>query len=275
MRSMAEKYTVLKTEIKKDGVTVILAQKDSEPDVLELSLEDFLEESLHENDRISSAQYLDLKKKSVRYKAYRLCIRKLSVKDRTEKEIRGILSEQAELSKKDAEEIFGKLKRKGYIDDSGYADTVIQDLRASLFGKERILKVLKEKGISEELIREKLNAEKPEKEIERGAQYAGMLIKTLDKYPQKEKRGRLLRKLVYRGYEKDDCTEILSSITFEKNEEKEHALLRKAFDSAYTRHARKYEGPALKNAVLRSLLSKGFRYDDIMEYWNENGGTDQ
>ena len=262
---MKKVWVVESIRYKKDGAVITALHKDYKTEeTVFLPAEEFIREALKEKEILDDEHWKKLKEDAAYFSAYRECLRKLSIKDRTEKEILDILYEQKGLTAEKRKEILVKLKKKNLVNDADYAENRIGDLRMALYGKNRIYRSLKEKGIEENLIREKLDSESPQKEVERGTEYARRLESMLNSVPYREKKTRLKQKLMTHGYDSQDCDTIIASITVSKDDEKEERLLEKAAESAYRRHSGKKEGRELKNAVIRLLLGKGFGYEDIM-----------
>ena len=53
---------------------------------------------------------------------------------------------------------------------------------------------------------------------------------------------------------------------------KESNKLKNDFDKVLIRYKRNYEGYELKNKVISSLKSKGYRINDIMKMWEKRYG---
>ena len=262
---MKKVWVVESIRYKKDGAEITAVHKETKTEeTVFLPSEEFIRESLKEKESLNEDRWGKLKSDAAYFGAYRECLRKLTLKDRTEKEITEILYGQKGLNAEKRKEILDKLKKRNLVNDVEYAENRIAELRMSLYGKNRIIRSLKEKGIEENLIWEKLESEDPNKEIERGRELAKKIESTLGSVPFREKKTRLKQKLMTRGYDPQDCDTILSSITLLKDPAKEGSLLKKAAESAYRRYSGKKKGRELQSAVIRSLLGKGFGYEDIM-----------
>lgn len=78
-------------------------------------------------------------------------LRKLSKRDYTEKELRDFLFSQGN---SDDLSILDELKKYNYLNDKRFAENKIRNRKGSFHGIEFITSELKEKGISEEIIKE-------------------------------------------------------------------------------------------------------------------------
>ena len=87
-----------------------------------------------------------------------------------------------------------------------------------------------------------------------------------------KKKQAIISKLVAAGFSYDLVNRAVQSLGVRSENELE--LLKREYDKAFVRYAKKYEGHDLKQRVLTSLMQKGFDYDEIKELLEEENGKE-
>jgi regulatory protein len=131
----------------------------------------------------------------------------LGRRERTEREVRGYL-ENKDITAAIADEAVAELLQLGYIDDARYARLFAQDKRAlDGWGRERIARALRERGLARELIEAALEGHGREDEV---AQAVALLQRRFPKAPvERRERDRALGILLRKGYESELALEAL------------------------------------------------------------------
>ena len=106
-----KKYVISKIKINYDYVSLLLDDTK-----IMISIDDYYEYKLCENKEISEDLFEQLKKNENKLKAYRSCLRKLSIKDYSISSIRKSLY-RYDLDKDQIKEIIDKLIKYGFLDD--------------------------------------------------------------------------------------------------------------------------------------------------------------
>ena len=230
-------------------------------DKLSLSPFTFTEFRLYEGKQLSEQEYLNLisSKKEEGYMEYAL--RLLSRENYSSYVLYGkILDRGANVEL--AQKIIDKLTKEGLLDDKMYAKTYAEDVaELRLYGRNKVLFNLHQKGISNEII-DNLSFPR-EKELEKALNYVKVLDRRLLKAPKKKKVGKTLLALRERGFDLDVAKEATNQALSFPSEEENKSNLESDYLIAKTRYERKYSGYKLSRAIFSYLLRKGYEYDDI------------
>ena len=255
-------YDIQAIRMKDYMVELTLGSKGDEKKIT-ITLDLYMEKKYHINAKIMPKEFEELLQHEKYAKAYNQCIRKIASKDRTRKEMYDFLTTETELDIKSINEIIQKLEDKGYIDDKQYMLSQIESMRALNVGNHKIVLTLVKKGIPQDVVEKELEQEEHELEVARGVKWAQRILsKPTDKSLKMQKMD-MQKKLYQQGYDTETVHEIMDELKFEVSEETEKSNLHKQAEKIWKKYSSKYEGAKLRNAVFRSLASKGFSYDDI------------
>ena len=184
------------------------------------------------------------------YDAYYKIIKFVSIRLRTENEIRKKLNTLFIL-KKDQDKIINKLKEQGYLNDELYIKSYINDkINLSLEGPEKVKRDLLKNGFKEEDILkylclfEDINEERINKIINKKLKANHNLSKKLFIV----KVGNDLRNLGYTNYR-----EILENIDFDDKD-----IYQKEYDKIYNKLIKKYPPEKAEILTKQKLYTKGF-----------------
>ena len=255
-------YEIQAIKMKDDMVEMVLGAKGDEIKIT-ISMDVYLEKKYHVNMKVLPTELEDLQKQEKYAKAYLQCIRKITIKDRTRKEIYDFLTKETDLDIKSINEIVEKLEGKGYIDDRRYMLSQIESMHVLKVGHNKIVRTLVKKGIPQEAIEAELQNENHDLEVVRGLKWAQrQMAKPSDKSLKMQK-NQMQKKLYQQGYEMDTVNEIMNLLSFDDTADQEKENLKKHAERAWKRYSQKNEGTKLRNVVFRYLVSKGFEYDDV------------
>ena len=184
------------------------------------------------------------------YDAYYKIIKFVSIRLRTENEIRKKLNTLFIL-KKDQDKIIDKLKEQGYLNDELYIKSYINDkINLSLEGPEKVKRDLLKNGFNEEDILkylclfEDINEERINKIINKKLKANHNLSKKMFIV----KVGNDLRNLGYTNYR-----EILENIDFDDKD-----IYQKEYDKIYNKLIKKYPPEKAEILTKQKLYTKGF-----------------
>ncbi len=193
--------------------------------------------------------------------AYYKCLKYITKKLRTEKEIVKYLSKSYDKSTID--ETVEKLKKYGYLDRNVYLKCYLSDqINLSLVGPNKIKKDLITLGYNEEEIIpfiEEIANEIWISKIEK-------IVKKRINSNRNLSNSRLKEKICYDlgnlGFYKWMIEEVLDSCEFNDNSK----VLEKEYNKYYIKLAKKYDGSNLDYQVKMKLLQKGFNSNEISEF---------
>lgn len=246
-------------EIKKKSSTVVVILSNGEK--LKLSHSSYTEFRLYEGKELSEEELASLLSYEKEGEFYDYALRLLDKDNYTVFAISNkLLSKGADA--KQVSSIVERLKKEDLLDDERYAKVFVEDVaELRCLGKNKILAELKHKGIGESVL-SKLEFPE-EKEFERACMAASLLDKKYAKSANGAKKDKAIRALITRGFSYDIALKAIEEkLTTNDAEEEKNRLLRD-FELVYARYSRKYEGKKIYEAVIKSLLRKGYDYDDI------------
>lgn len=251
----------------------VINDKEAEPMRITISLDDYFLLKIQKHTLLDRNTVAELQHKEQLFYAYRSCIRKLSHRDYTGKEMRQHLKNQKTLSEEEITSIIDDLTQKGYLNDYQYMMNKIEKMRHSLQGKGKIIKSLVEKGIPHDDVAKALAQFDDEEENANALKLAEKLKTTVKDRSRKQKRQAITQKLIARGFDRSVAMHASEKLDFA--DEDDSAALRKTMEKALRSYSRRYQGMQLKNRVIAACLRKGFESGDVlamceeMEWQNE------
>ena len=164
--------------------------------------------------------------------------------------------------KRDVDYIITRLKELDLLDDKSFIEDFLGYAEERLWGKNKIKQELLKKGIfAEEIEKIHFNIATEKK---KALALLPSLEKKYAKYSYQQKKQHIYNALLSRGFDHDVANYVVSKMS-NKNDKDEKNKLKEDFKKIYARFSKKYEGRELKERVYRSLISKGYKYNDISE----------
>ncbi len=261
-------YKLVKIRYKNDAIELTLEKPNDNVNLL-ISVDTFVKFGLRKDCLLTKEDLTALTEEQNYAKAYRACIRRLTFKDRTLKEMYDWLTQNTELSIEKINQIIERLEEKGYINDVKYVQSSIMNFKSLLQGKNKIIKNLVKKGIPKELIDEAFMNEDSSEEINLCIKYAEKIQGSITGHSVKYKKNLLKQKLYHQGFSFDVIDDVMRKLSFVEDERNEIETLKVDAEKAMKRYRNKYTGSKLRNMVYRYLTSKGYQYDDVYFVLNE------
>lgn len=258
----------------KDVVECELENKNRSLNIL-VSMEMFVQLGLRKGNELSQETIEQLLEHEQVVKAYQSCIRKISVKDRSRKEIYDYLIENTTLDISQINRIVEHLEFRKYIDDEAYARDTVSSLQALLQGKQKIIQTLRRKGIAQEIIDRVIQDDNLENEVEHALALAEKVKPNIKDKSVRLKKQKLTQKLMTQGFDFNVIELVMRSLNFTEDEKGELDVLRKAAMKAKRKYASKATGTSLRNSVFSYLDHQGFNLDDIYIILNEMEWDDE
>lgn len=209
------------------------------------------------------------------HKLYSSALNYLSFGLRTIKEMRDYLHKQNE--KKDdhaSEEVINqtieKLKQLGYLNDSDYAKSYVRTKYSlSHKGPTVIAQELRLKGVDDHSIVDALDEYPIEEQVNNVQLLTEKFIKTKNNLPPKMLISKLYNFLITKGFDKELVNDLMADLTIQEDDDQLIELLEKEAQIYLKRHKRKHSGYNLKQKISQSLYGKGFDYE-LIKNWLEN-----
>ena len=256
------KYHIKKIKTFDDYIYVYLDEEK-----IEVSLENYFKYGLGKLEGFDDELYELLKEEEIYLKAYRSCIRKLSIKDYSIYQIRNHLNKY-ELNDVHINRIIDKLLELKLLDDNRYCLSRINYLNKQLYSYKQIVNKLVKEGISKYIINDNLVYDSS-LEQNKCDQLCNKLNSKSVRRSRNSQIKYMISKLVNNGFSYSEAKNALDKVTI--NSDNEDILLRKEYEKALKKYSRKYNDYELKNKIYTYLLNKGFNIDDIKKVEVENG----
>lgn len=191
------------------------------------------------------------------YNIYNKCIKYISVKMRSQKEIEEYIKKNKCEDYKD--KIIKELKDRGFINDKIFVKAYVSDrINLSSVGPEKIKSELLSHNININDINEEVN--KIEKDViyDKLSKLISKKVKNNTKYSTYHLRQKVINDMFNLGYSKEDILYILDNIDIDDN-----TAIKKEFDKQYRSLSKKYTGNELQYRIKQKLYQKGFSSSDI------------
>lgn len=261
-----EEYFIQDVNFRSDYV-VLHIEKDNEDERLKVSIEDYYMHDLKPNKTLTKHLYNILMKEQYINQGYHQALRKLSVKDRSKKEIVDWLRLKKIYSEEVIDIILEKLESFGFIDDNRFCEEEIMRLKLSKKGTNKIIHDLKLKGFNEQFIKDKLdNYEDEEVNAYESAKKMKESAKGTSVYKLKTK---IKSKLLRQGYDYSVIERAISQLDFSEESSKQVENVKKYIEKAHRRYEKKYNSNELKSKIYQYCLQQGFESDDIQRALEE------
>ncbi|MEH7247771.1 recombination regulator RecX [Neobacillus niacini] len=206
-------------------------------------------------------------------KAYNQAINYLARRMRSEKEIREYLAKK-EVEEPIVNEVLHKLAAQKYINDEEFAFSYIRTQKNTTDkGPDLIRMELREKGITEGIIKVVIREYPLEEQVEKAIKVSEKLMKKSSKESQRIAKQKAEQLLLRKGYPFDVIHLALNEADIEKEEDEEMEAIRYQGEKAQKKYS-KYSGFEYVQKVKVALYRKGFSMDLIEKYLEEskNGG---
>lgn len=167
-----------------------------------------------------------------------------------------------EASKRSVDKVIKILKGYDLIDDKAYASDLVEYYNSLNYGENKIKTKLAEKGIFKETIDKMKFPISIEKK--KANNLLPKLEKKYDKYNASSKKSHIYNAYILEGFSKDIASEMTNKIK-SPNQKDELDKLKSDYLKTKTRLERKYKGKELKQKILSSLLTKGYKMNDILK----------
>ena len=273
--TQVEESMILKSVQHKNDVVECEFENKNRSLKIVVSSEMFVKLGLRKGNELSRETIEELLEHEQAVKAYQSCIRKISTKDRSRKEMYDYLIENTTLDIGQINLIIEHLETRKYIDDEAFAKDTVTSLQALLQGKQKIIQTLRKKGISQEIIDRVIQTDMIESEVENALTLAEKVKPNIKDKSVRLKKQKLTQKLMTQGFDFNVIELVMRSLNFTEDEKGELDVLRKAALKAKRKYASKFNGTGLRNAVFSYLDHQGFNLDDIYIILNEMEWDDE
>ena len=264
-------YVISKIKLKNDVVALFLTNNLKQSDKLYISVDDFYDNGLRINTVVNSSLLSYLKERENYVKAYKSCIRRLSLKDYTKSQILTHLDTKFVLNDDSKGQIMTKLESLNLLNDEEYTLSFIKRLNSRMLSFKAINKRVNELGVAKETIQDafkKIDINDEENCLKKANKY----FYTVRGKSSNLKKQTIVSKLINDGFPYEIAKKSVNKLDFSGDLINDNNLIKKEAMKAYNKYANKYEGSELRNKIFNYLLSKGFEYEYIYIAINELEG---
>lgn len=191
-------------------------------------------------------------KENIYYDNYYKAIKYINIRLRSEKEINEYLLKNNN-NKDDINNIILTLKNQGYINDSLFAKSYINDsINMKLNGPLKIENELRKLGIDDYIINNELQTFTKEIQEEKINKYINKQVKSNHNKSLYILKQKILNNLISLGYNREDIINKLDSISID-----EKLIYEKEYNKIYNSLSKKYSGYELEQKIRQKLYQKG------------------
>ena len=247
----AGKYVIKTIKVYKDHVTLSFVKRDK----VQISKEAYLSSYLYEGKTISKKEIDKLLEITAASTLLNYALLLISKRHYSEKKL------TEKLKAKDNNRIainitINKLKENGLIDDKSLMEDLIAWDDERKFGKNKIVKHLKDQGIPDNLISK---AHFPvSNEVKKAKAILPKLDKKYAKYGYESKKKHIFSALISQGYEIEVAKQVIG-LAKKDQPKKEKEKLTSDYLKIKRRYENKYEGYELKKRIYAALMNKGYK----------------
>lgn len=271
-----EGYEIEKIHSKKDYVHLTLKSPKNEMIKILVDTDIYIEMGYRKGRLLSYEEVEELERLEAAVEAYQRCLRKLSIKDRTRKEMYDWLTQNTSLDISDINHIIERLETYKYIDDERYTKDSVYNMKMTLAGEKKIYNNLRKKGVHPDLIRAELETERDaDQEYENALKWANKAKDSIKDKSVRMKKQVLHQKLINQGFSGEILDRVIREIDFVNDELKEMDVLRKVAGKARKRSEKKYQGYQLRNAIYRYCATQGFEPEKVYTILDEMEWDDE
>ena len=247
---LVKNMKIIKYKKKKSNIYELLLDNNSKLDLYDdiiLKYELLLKKEI--NDKELSKIILD----NSYLEGYYVALKYINIRLRTEKEIRNKLKNY---NKNIIDNIVSRLKKEGYINNSLYIKSYINDeVNLKFIGPVKILSDLKKNGFKEDDILEYLNTIDNNIWLEKINKYVTKRIDSNHNLSGLLLKQKIVKDLLNKGFYIEDINEIINTYDFYDNDE----IYQKEYTKIKKRLIKKYDDSKLDYYIKMELLKKGFK----------------
>ena len=263
----AGKYVIKSIKVYKDHVTLSFLKRDK----LQISKEAYLSSYLYEGKSVSQKEIDRLEEISALSKLLNYALSLISKKHYSERKMYEKLKAKED-NKKAIWAVINKLKETDLLDDRAYMEDLIDWDNERLFGKNKIIKHLKDKGIQDDLVAKARFSSS--NELKKAKALLPKLDKKYARYAYEIKKKHIYSALISQGYDIEIARQVIGD-TKKDAPKKEKEKLKSDYLKIKRRYESKYEGYELRKRIYAALANKGYKSGEIRmvleDYDNENG----
>lgn len=247
--------------------------------------------ALYKGQEVTQDFLAEIKEAEYHQKVYSKAIHYISYGLRTIKEMRDYLAKVPALNEEELRseagnessgevatideslisDIIERLLKQQYLDDLIYGQSYVRtSALINRKGPSTIQQELIRKGLSEQEIRQALEEYPMNQQVENIQHLAEKYIRTKKNVPFKMLKNKLFEYLLIKGFDSDLIKQEMAQLDFDYSEEHQDDLLAKTAEKLVRTRQKKYAGYDLRNKVKEGLYRKGFDFEAINNWLEDN-----
>ncbi len=250
------KFIVKSIKVYQDHVTLSFVRKKEK---LKISKEAFLSTYIYEGKTLSNKELEKIKEIDAISLLLKYAMNLLSKRHYSEKALKEKLFKK-EKNKESVQLVINRLKENDLLDDKALMEDLIAWDNERLFGKNKIIKHLKNQGIPESLINKVYFG--PSNELKKAKRLIPKLNKKYSRYAFNNMKKHVYQALLVQGYTSEVAYEAIESIK-DSNPKEEKSKLLNDYKKIKKRYEMKYDGYQLKQKIYAALINKGYKSSEI------------
>jgi len=255
------KYIIKSVKVYKDHVTIFFVKHEN----IKISKEAYLSSYLYEGKSVSKKEIGSLKDITAFSQLLNYALSLISKRHYSERKMYEKLKAKED-NRQAIVNVINKLKESDLLDDKAYMEDLIAWDDERLFGKNKIIKHLKEQGIPDNLLSKAHFS--PSNELKKAKGLIPKLERKYDRYGHENKKQHIYRALLNQGYDFETAKEAINNVKAGKPKE-ETAKLINDFQKIKKRYERKHDGYELKQKIYAALANKGYKHTEIKKVLEE------
>ena len=249
------KKVIKSIKVCKDHVTLSFRKKET----LKISKEAYLSSYLYVGKSLSKKEIIKLEEITALSTLLNYALSLVSKRHFSEKKMYEKLMAK-ESNRNAALSVINKLKENDLLDDKAYMEDLVAWDDERHFGKNKIIKHLKEQGIPDNIIAKAHFS--ASNELKKAKGLIPKLDKKYNRYAFEIKKQHVYQALLAQGYDYEIARETINLLKADKPKLEKEKLVND-FKKIKSRYSKKYEGYQLKQKINAALLNKGYKSKDI------------
>ncbi|MFS0752480.1 recombination regulator RecX [Oceanobacillus sp. 1P07AA] len=207
-----------------------------------------------------------LEQKDTLHKAYTLTIHFLSYRMRSEKEVRDYLQKK-EVDGTHIDEIIKRLKREKWVDDQQFALMFVRSrMNSSSKGPKMIQQELYEKGVEGSKITIALEQYSIADQKQKVVKLINKKLQSKSKDSHQKRMDQIKQNLMQKGFDSGVISIVIQEMDTTKDTDREWEVLQLQGEKLMYKYQKKHSGFTLKQKVMEGLYRKGFSFDMINQF---------
>nr|WP_226035338.1 recombination regulator RecX [Aquibacillus saliphilus] len=204
------------------------------------------------------------------HRTYSLTINFLSYRMRSIKEIKEYLIKK-EVEQEQIDVVVNRLLSEGLLNDTDFAEALVRTrVQTTSKGPMLVKRELMDKGVSSAIADQALSFYPYESQYEKAAKWVEKKLKSSNRKSFRQQVQNLQQTLMQKGFTQDVIKDVLENVENNKDDDQEWQSVVYQGEKLVRKYEKKLEGNALRQKLKGALYQKGFSFDLIDRFIDEN-----